>query len=43
MVHASDDSEKDGRKFSIGHVAENREDDFMTRNGLNLKSFQRRE
>ena len=31
------------RKFSIGHLSENREDDFMTRNGLNLRSFQRRQ
>jgi hypothetical protein len=32
-----------GRKWSIGRVSENREDDFMTRNGLNIQSFQRRE
>jgi hypothetical protein len=31
------------RQWSIGHVSENREDDFLTRNGLNLRSFQRRE
>ena len=40
------DSEKvqrTARQFSIGHLSENREDDFLTRNGLNIKSFQRRE
>ena len=40
------DSEKgprETRQFSIGHLSENREDDFLTRNGLNLKSFQKRE
>ena len=31
------------RRWSIGRVSENREDDFLTRNGLNLRSFQRRE
>ncbi len=35
--------EKGTRRLSIGHVSENREDDFMTRNGLNLQSFKRRE
>jgi hypothetical protein len=36
------DEEGGARKFSIGHISENREEDFLTRNGLNLKSFQRR-
>jgi hypothetical protein len=34
--------EEGARKFSIGHISENREEDFLTRNGLNLRSFQRR-
>ena len=42
--HASLDSPpgEKTRKWSIGHVSENREDDFLTRNGLNVRSFQRR-
>lgn len=45
VVPPTYDSEKGARHTAgDGHVPENfREDDFMTRNGLNLKSFQRRE
>lgn len=35
--------EEGARRYSIGHISENRETDFWTRNGLNLRSFQRRE
>ena len=38
--HVSPD-EKGIRRLSIGHVSENREDDFLTRNGLTLRSFKR--
>ncbi|KAK0371577.1 amino acid permease, partial [Colletotrichum limetticola] len=45
VVPPTYDSEKGARHTAgDGHVPENfREDDFMTRNGLNLKSFQRRD
>lgn len=45
--HSSDRYEEHPRKGSVVggsdvHGSSNREEDFMTRNGLNLRSFQRR-